>query len=254
MYVREVLLTNTRQGVEFFSPRVWQSGSTSSYRIRATGTVSALQPPSSQPFKKLVGLLKLSFTQLPTTHLHSIFYLTSSVSHNLFLHSHCHGLLNTHPLSLSLKKLSLFQMRQLDQHSPLTRPQHPDKRGEKKLRGKIQKKKKGREREGTTAAAVPRKCHARTCHRSPVLTINVPFGSSATLPCSCHPFSRYSFLKHFLEAFTKYQKFLSNTSVSKSSDFCSSCRTDSIFGSVPLLHNEHIEKTLIGESFTSCAF
>lgn len=86
-----------------------------------------------------------------------------------------------------------------------------------------------------------------------MLTINVPFGSSATLPCSCHPFSRHSFLKHFLEVFTKYHKSLSNTSMSKYSHFCSSCRTDSIFGSVPLLHNEHVEKTLIGQSFTLCA-
>jgi len=109
--------------------------------------------------------------------------------------------------------------------------------------------KRKREREGTTAAAVPRKCHARTCHRSPVLTINVPFGSSATLPCSCHLFSRYSFLKHFLEAFTKYHKSLFNTSVSKSSHFWSSWRTDSIFGPVPLLHNEHIEKNIDRRKF-----
>ncbi len=130
MYVRDVLLTNTRQGVEFFSPRVWQSGSTSSYRIRTTGTVTALRPPSSQPFKKLVGLLKLSFTQLPTTHLHSIFYSTS-VSHNLFLYSHCQSLLNTHPLSLSLKKLSLELDSWTSTHPLPGLSPHPDKRGEK---------------------------------------------------------------------------------------------------------------------------
>lgn len=253
MYIREVLLTNTRQGVEFFSPRVWQSGSTSSYRIRATGTVSALQPPSSKPFKKLVGLLKLSFTQLLPTHLHSIFYLTSSVSHNLFLHSHCQGLLNTHPLSLSLKKLSFSNETAGLALTPYQASTSRQKRREKVERKKF-KKGREREREGTTAAAVPRKCHARTCHRSLVLTINVPFGSSATLPCSCHHFSRHSFLKHFLEVFTKYHNSLSNTSVSKQSHFWSSCRTDSIFGSVPLLHNEHVEKTLIGQSFTLCAF
>lgn len=67
------------------------------------------------------------------------------------------------------------------------------------------------------------------------------FRAAVTLSLATH------FSDIFLAIFTKYHKSLYDTSLCASLFFffwCS-CRTDSIFGLMPYLHNEHVEKLLI---------
>lgn len=103
--------------------------------------------PLFPTFYKACGALE-TFIHTITHHslaFHILFNFIS-LSQSFFAFSLSRPLKHSPTLFVISKTLSLFQMRQLDQHSPLTRPQHPDKRGEKKLRGKIKKKRK-RERE-----------------------------------------------------------------------------------------------------------